>query len=76
LLRTETPAIAQTQEQKIRGGADAVADWVVLVSGYESAALETLWSDELGAKALADAGALPALTAGLYGLRLAKTQAD
>jgi hypothetical protein len=76
LLQTETPDIAQTQEQKIRGGADAVADWVVLVNGYESSALEGLRSTELGEKELADAGALPAQITGLYGLRLAMTPVD
>jgi hypothetical protein len=40
LLRTDTPAAAQTTEQKIRGGNDAVADWIVIVSGYDARALE------------------------------------
>ncbi|WP_407524467.1 hypothetical protein [Methylobacterium oryzisoli] len=39
VLRTDTPAIAPTTEQLIRGG-DAVADWVVLLSGYDEAATE------------------------------------
>jgi hypothetical protein len=34
LLQTQTPAVSMTREQKIRGG-DAVADWIVLVSGYD-----------------------------------------
>jgi hypothetical protein len=41
LLHTQTPAAAQTTEQKIRGG-DAVADWIVLVSGYDAKLLEAL----------------------------------
>jgi hypothetical protein len=41
LLRTDTPAAAQTTEQKIRGG-DAAADWIVIVSGYDARALEDL----------------------------------
>jgi hypothetical protein len=40
-LRTDTPAAAQTTEQKIRGG-DAAADWIVIVSGYDARALEDL----------------------------------
>ena len=39
LLRHETPAIAQTTEQKIRGG-DQTADWVLVAIGYDAAALD------------------------------------
>jgi hypothetical protein len=42
LLRTDTPQVAQTKEQKIRGGMDAVADWIVIVSGHDARALEDL----------------------------------
>ena len=42
MLRTGTPQIAQTKEQKIRGGKDAAADWIVLVNGYDARALEDL----------------------------------
>lgn len=38
LLRTDTPDAPATTEQKIRGG-DAVADWVLLLTGYERKAL-------------------------------------
>ncbi|MDB4906896.1 MAG: hypothetical protein JWO05_1680 [Gemmatimonadetes bacterium] len=76
LLQTQTPDIPPTQEQKIRGGADAAADWVVLVGGYESGVLEALLSDELSASALAGAGALPSQASGVYRLRLAMTPAD
>ncbi len=34
LLRTETPDLPPTTEQRIRGG-DAVADWIILLSGYD-----------------------------------------
>lgn len=76
LLRTDTPAIAQTQEQKIRGGADAAADWVVLAGGYDTEALRDLSQAELGAQALAAAGAAVAPQAAVYELRLAMTPAD
>ncbi len=39
LLRTETPDLAETTEQRIRGG-DAVADWIVLLSGYDADAVD------------------------------------
>ncbi len=76
LLRTDTPAIAPTQEQKIRGGADAAADWVVLAGGYDTATLRALAQAELGAQALRAAGAAAAPQAGVYELRLAMTPAD
>jgi hypothetical protein len=38
LLRTETPKIAATTEQQIRGGKDTVADWIVVAIGYDRAA--------------------------------------
>ncbi len=75
LLETDTPAAAQTQEQKIRGG-DAVADWILLVSGYDPKAILGLASGELADSALTAAGALPSRTASLYRLALAMTPAD
>lgn len=52
-----------TTEQKIRGG-DKSADWVVLVNGYDSKALQRLVSGDLGEAA-------PGAVAGIY--RLAYT---
>jgi hypothetical protein len=54
LLRTDTPASAQTTEQKIRGG-DAVADWVAIVSGYDARALEASVSEGLAKLGLGEA---------------------
>jgi hypothetical protein len=51
LLHTETPQIAQTTEQKIRG-ADAAADWILLVGGYDLATLDDLRSGTLSAASL------------------------
>lgn len=33
LLLTDTPVAAETTEQRLRGGRDAAADWVVLMAG-------------------------------------------
>jgi hypothetical protein len=44
---TDTPQLAQTKEQAIRGGKDAVADWIMLVSGYDARALEDLAATKL-----------------------------
>nr|WP_316643304.1 hypothetical protein [uncultured Roseateles sp.] len=75
LLQTQTPQAAATTEQKIRGG-DGVADWIVLVSGYEAQALQDLSADELRASALETAGALPGQIAALYRLSHAMTPSD
>ena len=76
LLRTETPDAPVTKEQTIRGGADAVADWIVLVSGYDAQALAGLAQGELGAAALAAHGAEPAQIGSLYRLSYALTGDD
>lgn len=56
LLRTETPSVPATTEQQIRG-ADAAADWIVLVSGHNDAALKAVRSVVLGREALRGSGA-------------------
>jgi len=56
LLKTETPDAAPTREQQIRGG-DAVADWIVLVSGYDAPALETIAGSDFEGGHLKEAGA-------------------
>ncbi len=75
LLHTQTPPAATTTEQKIRGG-DGVADWIVLVAGYDAQVLRTLAAGELGSTALAAAGARAGAVAGLYRLSSALTPAD
>lgn len=65
LLQTDTPDIAATTEQHIRGLADRSADWVLLVTGYDAAAVRRLGEATLSAAALQAQGAadgvLPAL---------------
>lgn len=75
LLRTETPAIAATTEQAIRGGRDATADWIYVAVGYEEAALRALRDNELAA-ALVERGAVEGPTVGLYVLSCTATPAD
>jgi hypothetical protein len=55
------------QEQKIRGG-DAVADWIVLLSSYETEALQHALANELSPQRLMDAGALAGMTQDIYAL--------
>ncbi|MDB5500689.1 MAG: hypothetical protein JWR89_591 [Tardiphaga sp.] len=76
LLYTQTPETGLTQEQKIRGGADAVADWIVLVSGYDAAALATLAASGLNENSLTRAGALPSLRFAHFSQAYALAQTD
>lgn len=75
LLRTETPDVPTTSEQKIRGS-DAVADWIILVSGYDMGPLKKVAGAELGTENLKRAGALSSLTGSLYRLSYGLTSND
>lgn len=75
LLRHQPPAIAQTTEQKIRGG-DQAADWVLVVCGYDAAALETWAPTAVSESALVALGARPGQVRGRYALSLSATPAD
>ena len=76
LLRHDTPALAATTEQKIRGNADGVADWVVVVTGYDEPALRTLADGELSEAALRASGAETGTVRHLYRLAHSATPAD
>ncbi len=76
LLETQTPKIAATTEQKIRGGADAVADWIFVACGYDRGALEHLAQVELGDGALIAAGARAGAIRGIYNLSHTNTAGD
>jgi hypothetical protein len=65
----------QTEEQRMRGG-DAMADWVLLVHGYDPAAVSGLRDGELGAVALAERGAAPGAVGEIYRLDFALTKSD
>ena len=72
LLRHEAPAIAATQEQKIRGG-DAVADWVLVACGYDAQALDALSASSLSEQALLSMGAAAGMVRARYALAQAAT---
>jgi hypothetical protein len=76
LLRHETPPIAATEEQRIRGHADRTADWVLVACGYEADALRELSDRELGAESLVDMGATPRVQRGHYALSCSATPFD
>lgn len=76
LLRHEAPALAVTAEQKIRGNADRAADWVILVCGYDLAALRALEQTELGEAQLHALGVAPGSRRQFHGLAYSATPAD
>jgi len=76
LLVTDTPQTSSpTAEQRIRG-ADAAADWIVLLSGYEGEAVEQAASAKLSAAELVRIGAQEKMIAGRYRLGYAMTAQD
>ena len=75
LLETDTPKSDPTTEQKIRGG-DAVADWIVLVSGYDPQSIVSLASADFADSTLTAAGARPNRAFSLYQLVYALTPHD
>lgn len=76
LLRHETPAIAQTTEQKIRGSADQVADWVLVAVGYDPSALEALADSNFSESSLVRLGAAPGQARDMFSLSYSATPAD
>ena len=76
LLLTDTPKTsAPTTEQRIRGS-DGVADWIVLISGYEPEAVASVVANEFSPRALRSAGAREAMTVGQYRLAYSMTPPD
>lgn len=75
-LRHEAPAIAVTTEQKIRGNADRAADWTIVVTGYDIAALSQLAAQALADTALQAMGAAPGAERHIYGLAYSATPGD
>ena len=73
LLQHQPPAIAQTTEQKIRGGADRGLDWVLVACAYDAAPLAC---EELTNEALQRLGAAPDIERGTYALSCSATPAD
>jgi len=76
LLQHESPPIATTTEQRIRGLLDQAADWVVVVCGYDLGALQELTRGTFDGDALRAAGAADGALVGLYALSHSATPAD
>jgi len=76
LLITDTPKTSSpTTEQQIRGSDDA-ADWIVLLSGYDSEVLQNVVAQRLSSSALHRAGARDDSTMGCYKLAFTMTPLD
>ena len=75
LLKHETPPIATTKEQQIRGAADQVADWVLVAIGYDPVVMKQLAETELSPDSLIQVGGM-GQTSGLYALSYSATPAD
>lgn len=75
LLRTEAPQAAQTLEQRIRGGADAAADWIMVMAGYDAQKLGALQLGPLDGAQLQARGACAGPISGLYRLACSATAA-
>lgn len=57
VLRHEAPAVAVTEEQRIRGLKDRFADWVVVLTGYDDLQLRAISSGSLSDESLVAWGA-------------------
>jgi hypothetical protein len=69
LLRADEAASrTPTREKQLRAQPDAVADWVLLVEGYDAAAVRDLRGGGLSPGALEALGAVPVAVTDLYRL--------
>jgi hypothetical protein len=65
----------RTTEQKIRGK-DSLADWILLISGYDVEAVEAVVSNQLAPDTLVARGALPGTAEALYRAAYSLTSRD
>jgi hypothetical protein len=76
LLMTDTPTtVSPTVEQQIRGG-DSVADWIILLAGYDPDMVQRVAAEQLSSPALQRAGARESSVTGHYRLAFAMTPPD
>jgi hypothetical protein len=68
LISDSAASQAGTRETVLRGKPDAVADWIVLIEGYERAAVEAAYVELMASRGLSEHGAAANPTAGFYSL--------
>lgn len=66
----------ETEEKRLRGTPDAIADWVVLVAGYDGDALQAVRAGQLADRELQAHGASGPPIAGIYRLLHTITEPD
>jgi len=77
LLRGDPDASrTETAEKKLRDRPDDIADWVLLIDGYDRNAVTAVRDDHLSAATLQQHGARPGPTAALYELEHCVSDAD
>ncbi len=68
LVGDREASAAPSLEKRLRDRPDQTADWIILVEGYDQAALAQLRAGSLSPAALAEHGAEPPVAVGLYRL--------
>lgn len=68
VLRHVAPNLAPTTEQKIRGNSDQVADWIIVLSGYDLEVMKKIGAEELSEARLQNSGATTETPCQLYTL--------
>jgi hypothetical protein len=68
LVADEMASRAPTREKELRAQPDAVANWVLLVEGYDAAAVRDLQDDALSPRVLEECGARPGAVGEPYAL--------
>lgn len=68
LIADQAVSKTPTQEKELRGAPDEIADWVVLVEGYDRGAVEQAQGELLGPDGLSGHGGAEGAVAGLYTL--------
>lgn len=66
----------KTNEQMLRGGKDGEIDWVILIEGYDAAAVKALLADRLAASKLEAHGAAPGARTDFFAHHFALTAQD
>ena len=72
----EAASRTETEEKRLRNQPDDIADWVILVDGYDAEAVKSLRDGVLSQARLEQHGAAPIQTVGIYNLVHAISEGD
>jgi hypothetical protein len=76
LTADEVASHTPTEEKKLRSRPDEIADWVVIVEGYDEDAMQAVMTEELAAEHLERLGALPGSQTNFYELEHIASDTD